>query len=224
MEIIGFSVCHQLDSRSLIFGNIISPLCSRCAGIYIGFLISAIILFLMFRKKQSELPPLYVLIILAVFFLSTIIDGLASYLGLYMTNNIIRFSTGFLCGASIMAVLYPVFNYQYYKDPLKEKIFRRPFTFIIFILSLIAFIIFTLFRFDFLGGFYYYLSSLSVVFTFFFVSLVMAYLIPFFSQKADRLFSKYLIIPIVIALVLAAVELFIAYKFHELMNYFAFPS
>jgi uncharacterized membrane protein len=224
MEIIGFSVCHQLDSRSLIFGNIISPLCSRCAGIYIGFLISAIILFLMFRKKQSELPPLYVLILLAVFFLSTIIDGLASYLGLYMTNNIIRFSTGFLCGASIMAVLYPVFNYQYYKDPLKEKIFRRPFTFIIFILSLIAFIISTLFRFDFLGGFYYYLSSLSVVFTFFFVSLVMAYLIPFFSQKADRLFSKYLIIPIIIALVLAAVELFIAYKFHELMNYFALPS
>ena len=224
MEIIGFSVCHQLDSRSLIFGNIISPLCSRCAGIYIGFFISAIILFLMFRKKHSELPPLYVLIILAVFFLSTIIDGLASYLGLYMTNNIIRFSTGFLCGASIMAVLYPVFNYQYYKDPLKEKIFRRPFTFIIFVLSLIVFIIFTLFRFDFLGGFYYYLSSLSVVFTFFFVSLVMAYLIPFFSQKADRLFSKYLIIPIVIALVLAAVELFIAYKFHELMNYFAFPS
>ena len=155
MEIIGFSVCHQLDSRSLIFGNIVSPLCSRCAGIYIGFLISAIILFLMFRKKQSEMPPLYVLIILAVFFLSTIIDGLASYFGLYMTNNIIRFSTGFLCGASIMAVLYPVFNFQYYKEPLKEKIFKRPFTFIIFVLSLIVFIIFTLFRFDFLGGFYY---------------------------------------------------------------------
>ena len=221
MEIIGFSVRHQLDPRSLIFGNIVSPLCSRCAGIYIGFLISAIILFLMFRKKQSEMPPLYVLIILAVFFLSTIIDGLASYLGLYMTNNIIRFSTGFLCGASIMTVLYPVFNYQYYKDPLKEKIFRRPFTFIIFVLSLIVFIIFTLFRFDFLGDFYYYLSSLSVVFTFFFVSLIMTYLIPFFSQKADRFFSKYLIIPVIIAFALAAVELFVSYKLHELMNYFA---
>lgn len=221
MEIIGFSVCHQLDSRSLIFGNIVSPLCSRCAGIYIGFLISAIILFLMFRKKQSEMPPLYILIILAVFFLSMVIDGLASYLGLYMTNNIIRFSTGFLCGASIMAILYPVFNFQYYREPSKERVFRRPFTFIIFVLSLIAFIIFTLFRFDFLGGFYYYLSSLSVVFTFFFVSLVMSCLIPFFSQKAGRFFSKYLIIPTVIALVLTAVEIFIAYKFHELMNYFA---
>ena len=146
MEIIGFSVCHQLDSRSLVFGDITSPLCARCAGIYIGFLITSIILFLMFRKKQSDLPPAYVLAILAIFFLSTIIDGLASYLGLYMTNNIIRFSTGFLCGAAIMAVLYPVFNFQYYRNPSKEKIFKRPFTFIIFVLSLIAFIILTLFQ------------------------------------------------------------------------------
>ncbi len=221
MEIIGFSVCHQLDSRSLIFGNIVSPICSRCAGIYIGFLIAAIILFLMFRKKQSDLPPVYVLVILAVFFLSTVIDGLASYLGLYMTNNIIRFATGFLCGASIMAVIYPVFNFQYYKNPLKEKVFKRPFTFIIFVLSLIAFIILTLFQLDFLGSFYYYLSSLSVVFTFFFVSLVMVYLVPFFSQKADRFFTKYLIIPIILALVLAVVELFVAYKLHEFTNYFA---
>ncbi len=221
MEIIGFSVCHQLDSRSLIFGNIVSPICSRCAGIYIGFLIAAIILFLMFRKKQSDLPPVYVLVILAVFFLSTVIDGLASYLGLYMTNNIIRFATGFLCGASIMAVIYPVFNFQYYKNPLKEKVFKRPFTFIIFVLSLIAFIILTLFQLDFLGSFYYYLSSLSVVFTFFFVSLVMVYLVPFFSQKADRFFTKYLIIPIILALVLTVVELFVAYKLHEFTNYFA---
>jgi len=220
MEIVGFSVCHQLDSRSLIFGNITSPVYSRCAGIYIGFLISAVILFLMFRKKQSELPPLYALIIIAVFFLSTFIDGLASYFGLYMTSNIIRFSTGFLCGASIMAVLYPVFNFQYYRDPSKERVFRRPFSFIIFVLSLVVFIVLTLFRFDFLGSFYYYLSSLSVVFTFFFVSLVMAYLIPFFSQKARRLFSKHLIIPTVIALLLTAVEIFIAYKLHALMNYF----
>jgi hypothetical protein len=48
----------------------------------------------------------------------------------------------------------------------------------------------------------------------------MTYLIPFFSQKADRLFSKYLIIPTIIALAFAAVELFIAYKFHEFMNTF----
>lgn len=221
MEIVGFSVCHQLDSRSLVFGDTVTPLCSRCAGIYIGFLIAAIILFIMFRRRQSELPPLYIMIILAVFFLSTVIDGLASYLNLYTTNNILRFSSGFLSGAAIMVVLYPVFNFQYYKEPVKERIFRKPVTFIVFVALLTAFIVFSLFQFEFLGNFYYYLSGISVIFTFFFVSLVMVFLIPRFSRKADRLFTRYLILPAVLALLMAALELFIAYKFHQLMVQFA---
>ncbi|HAJ96014.1 MAG TPA: hypothetical protein DCP02_07255 [Actinobacteria bacterium] len=217
MELVGFSVCHQLDSRSLAFGDIMTPVCSRCGGIYIGFMAAAAILFIMFRKKQNDLPPLYVLIISAVFFLSTIIDGLASYSGLYMTNNIIRFSTGFLCGASIMTVLYPVFNFQYYKKSLNERIFKKPATFIIFTAILIASIVFTLFRFDFLGNFYYYLSGISVIFTFFFVSLVMIFLIPPFSQQAEKLFNRYLMLPAALALILTFVEIFIAYKLHQLM-------
>ena len=217
IELVGFSVCHQLDSRSLAFGDIVTPLCSRCAGIYIGFTAAALILFIMFRKKQNDLPPLYVLIISAVFFLSTIIDGLASYSGLYVTNNIIRFSTGFLCGASIMTVLYPVFNFQYYRQSLNERIFKRPVTFITFTTILIASIVFTMFRFDFLGSFYYYLSGISVIFTFFFVSLVMIFLIPPFSQQAKKLFNRHLILPVVLALILTFIEIFIAYKLHQLM-------
>jgi uncharacterized membrane protein len=176
---------------------------------------------MMFRSRQSELPPLYVIIILAVFFLSTLIDGLASYLGLYITNNVLRFSSGVLCGAAIMAVLYPVFNFQYYRQPARERIFRRPWTFILFVLMLAAFIVLSLFQFEFMGHFYYYLSGISVIFTFFFVSLVMILLIPGFSQKAGRLFTRYLILPSLLAVVLAAVELFIAYKFHQLMERFA---
>ena len=218
IDLVGSSVCHQLDSRSLAFGDIITPVCSRCAGIYIGFMAAAVILFIMFRRKQNDLPPLYILIILSIFFLSTVIDGLASYSGLYMTNNIIRFSTGFLCGASIIAILYPVFNFQYYRESSKERIFKGPVTFTIFTATLIAFIIFTLFRFDFLGSFYYYLSGVSVIFTFFFVSLVMVFLIPPFAQQAEKLFSRHLILPAVFALILTFVEIFISYKLHQLMT------
>jgi len=221
IEIIGFSVCHQLDSRSLVFGGTVTPLCSRCAGIYMGFMVAALILFLMFRKRQSELPPLYIMVILGVFFLSTVIDGLASYLGLYATNNIVRFTTGVLCGSAIMAVLYPVFNYQYYQDPGKERIFKRPVTFIIFIMAMIAFTVISLLQPGTLGRFYYYLSGISVIFTFFFVSVVMVFLVPGFSQKAERLFTRYLILPVILALPLTALELFIAYKFHQLMEIYA---
>ncbi len=162
-----------------------NSLCSRCAGIYMGFVIAAVILFILFRRKQSELPPLYVMIILAIFFLSTIIDGLSSYLGLYATNNIIRFSSGVFCGSAIMTVLYPVFNFQYYREPSKERIFRKPLTFTVFFLVLVVFIVLSLFQPAILGGFYYYFSGISVILTFFFVSLVMMFLIPGFSQRAD---------------------------------------
>jgi uncharacterized membrane protein len=199
----------------------VSPICSRCAGIYIGFVVAGVILFIMFRKKQSELPPLYIMIILAVFFILTIVDGLASYLGFYETNNIIRFTSGTLCGAAIISVLYPVFNFQYYRKSAKERIFIRPITFIIFCLVLAAFIIFSLLRPPLLGSLYYYFSGISVILTFFFVSLTMMFLIPGFSQKADRLFTRHLIIPSVLALLLTALEIFIAYGMHRLMDRFA---
>jgi uncharacterized membrane protein len=186
-----------------------------------GFIVAALILFIMFRKKQCELPPLYIMIILGVFFISTIIDGLASYLGIYETNNIVRFSSGTLCGAAIITVLYPVFNFQYYRKPAKERIFIRPITFIIFCLILAAFIIFSLLRPPLLGSFYYYFSGISVILTFFFVSLTMMFIIPGFSQKADRLFTRHLIIPSVLALLLTALEIFIAYGMHRLMDRFA---
>jgi hypothetical protein len=120
-----------------------------------------------------------------------------------------------------VTILYPVFNFQYYRKPAKERIFIRPVTFIIFCLILAAFIVFSLLRPSWLGSFYYYSSGVSVILTFFFVSLTMMFLIPVFSQKADRLFTRHLVIPSVLALLLTALELFIAYGMHKLMDRFA---
>lgn len=217
IEIIGFSVCHQFPPRSLVIGNIILPICSRCSGLYTGFLVTAVILFIMFRKKESELPPIYILVILALFFLSTIIDGIASNFGLYNTNNNLRFITGFLCGSSIMIIIYPIFSFQYYKESIKEKIFKKPLKFIIYALIVIGFIIITLLRLNFLSYFYYYLVGSSVLFTFYFINLVLILLFPLFSQKAYRLLSKYLILPSILAIALSLVELLVFYWFHKLI-------
>ncbi len=218
IQSVGFSVCHQLQARSLHFGDIIIPICSRCTGIYAGFFISAVILFILFRKKENGLPPLYILIILIIFFMSMIIDGAGSYLGLYETNNIIRFITGFLSGASVMVILYPIFVFQYYKNSKTEKIFKKPSKFIVFIIVLSVFAALTLFRIDFMGLFYYYLSIFSVLFTFYAVNLVMVLLVPFFSQKAVRLGSKYLILPSIISVALMSIEIFASYKLHQVLN------
>lgn len=171
----------------------------------------------MYRKKEGGIPPLYILIILSLFFLSNIIDGIASNFNLYNTNNNLRFITGFLCGSSIMIITYPIFVFQYYKRTKKENIFKRPLKFITYIILVLAFITITLARLNFLGYFYYYLAAFSVLFTFYFMNLVVALLIPSFSQKAYKLASKHLILPSIIAIALSLVELLVSYWFHKLI-------
>ena len=214
--ILGSSVCHQLPERSLEAGNVTVPVCARCEGIYTGFLFAALILFIMFRKKESDLPPLYIIIILCLFVLSTIIDGVLSYFSIMSTNNFSRLITGYLSGVSAMTIIFPIFNYQYYKKSREIRIFSRPWQFILFLAINSAIIAAALSGVNFLGYIFFYASTVAVIFTFYFVNLIIIFLIPYFARKAERLLSKYLIIPTIIALSLTALELFISYKLHQL--------
>lgn len=211
---LGASVCHQIPERSLKMGGLVLPICSRCCGIYIGFFVCAIFMFLIFRKRESDLPPLYILIILIIFILSTVIDGLLSYFSVIQTNNIARFVTGFLSGSSSMVIIYPIFNYQYYKNSYDVRIFASPLKFIFFIAVNSLIILITLLQIGFLRHFYYYLSAVSVIFIFYFINLLIILLIPAFSRKAPRLFSKYLVLPTILALAMSSMELFASYKLH----------
>jgi len=126
----------------------------------------------------------------------------------------------YISDGSIMSITYPIFTFQYYKESKKEKIFKKPHKFIIYILILIVFITITLLKLNFLGYFYYYLVGSSVLFTFYFINLVMVLLIPLFSQRASRLTSKYLILPSIIAIVLSLLELFVSFWFHKFIILF----
>jgi uncharacterized membrane protein len=215
---IGFAVCHQMPSRTIVMGGILLPLAGRTSGIYIGFLISAIVLFALFRKRENGLAPLYIILIFYLFIFSTMFDWAASHLGLYESSNNIRFITGFLAGSSIMAIIFPVFNFQYYKKSSSNRIFKKPVKFIIYFLILVLFITITLFRFSSLSMFYYYLSAFSVFFTFFLVNLLMLLLIPVFANKAQRLISRFLILPSIISFALTFIELFMSFKLHEIFK------
>jgi len=215
---IGFSVCHQIPKRTLFFGKIYMPVCSRCSGIYIGFLVSIIFLFLAFRKRESDLPPVYVIVCAAVFILSTIIDGILSYCGIYFTNNIIRLITGYLFGAGIAIIIYPIFIYQYYRFSQRKKIFYHFKYFIYFLFISSFFIIIQLSSLSVLGNFFYYLNGIAVLFTFYFTNLTLVLLIPFFAQKAQKFLNKYFLLPSAIALAAAALELFISFKLHSLIR------
>jgi len=215
---LGFSVCHQLPERTLLLGSILMPVCSRCSGIYIGFLFTIVFLFISFRKKESDLPPVYVIIIAIVFILSAVVDGILSYLGYYETNNIIRLATGYMFGAGISIIIYPVFVFQYFKNFQKKKIFssyRQFFYFLVF--SIFACLVQILGPY-WSGTFFYYLNGFSVIFTFYFSNLTLFLLIPYFSQKASKLFGRHLILPSVTALAAALLELFFSYKLHIFLS------
>ncbi|MCL4378815.1 MAG: DUF2085 domain-containing protein [Actinobacteria bacterium] len=214
---LGFSVCHQIPERTLFFGKILMPVCSRCSGIYIGFLISIIFLFLTFRKKESDLPPVYIMILSIMFILSAIVDGALSYLGVYETNNILRLITGYLFGSGIAIIIYPIFVYQYYKVSRWERIFYHFKYFIYFMAVSLSIMIIMLLQPAIFGTFFYYLNGIAVIFTFYFTNLTLFLLIPSFSQKAQKLFSRYLAVPSVIALTAALIELFIMYELHSLI-------
>lgn len=215
---IGFSVCHQLPERTLLFGKILMPVCSRCSGIYIGFLLTIIFLFVLFRKRESDLPPVYVIVAAVVFILSAIVDGFFSYLGFYSTNNIIRLTTGYLFGAGISIIIYPVFVYQYFKNFQRKKIFYNYKQFVYFMIFSIFFILVQILSPSWLGTFFYYLNGFSVIFTFYFSNLTLFLLIPGFSQKTKKLFSRQLIFPSVLALAATLLELYISYKLHVFLS------
>lgn len=217
LYLVGASVCHQIPARSFFADPLKIPVCARCEGIYVGFFITAIILFIMFRKKESDLAPVYVLVIMVLFVLSTVVDGSLSYFFGFATNNILRFTTGYLAGSAAMTVIYPVFNYQYYSQPAAVKIFFRPWQFIIFIVLSSFFIIAGILNIRAINVFLLYLSAFAVMFTFYFVNLVMLLLIPAFSRKAKRLFTRYILLPTFLALSLVALELYISYRLHLYM-------
>ncbi len=213
--ILGASVCHQLPERSFKAGNLSIPVCARCEGIYIGFLFAALILFIMFRKKESELPPVYIIVILCLFVMSTIIDGVLSYFAVTSGNNYSRLITGYLSGVAAITIIFPIFNYQYFRKSKEVKIFNRPWQFMVFLVINGAIIAAAISGLDLLDYIFFYSSAIAVIFTFYFVNMILIFLIPYFARKADRLFTRYLVIPSLIALSLTALELFISYKFHQ---------
>ena len=217
-DLSGFSVCHQLPDSSMLLGNIYMPVCCRCSGIYIGFFLSIVILFLMHKKRQSDMPPLYIIIISCFFIVSTFADGLLSYLGIYETNNIIRMITGYLSGSGIAVIIYPIFIFQYYRISERIKIFETYQFYIFFIIitvnAIIIQVLLLLLKPAFFALFFYYFNFFCIIFTFWFSNLALSLLIPHFSQKAEKLFGKNLIFPLLLSAVLSFVELFSSYRLH----------
>ncbi len=216
-DTIGFSVCHQLSERSLAIGNITMPVCSRCMGIYTGFMITTLALFILYRKKQSGFAPTYILVLSVFFIISAGADGLLSYANIYRTNNIARMITGYFSGMGLSIICYPVFAWQFYKNSRDKKILKNAWHFIILLFVAGVFFLAGILKPAFIDIVFYYLNIIAIVFSFIYSNILIILLIPYFSNKAERLFSKHLVLPLVFGTGLSFFEIYLLKLLHSFM-------
>ena len=145
LNAVGYSVCHQMTERSFVLGEHQSPLCARCAGMYLGALVTVIAHW--FWGRQGKLPPLWINILLGLGFLAFAMDGLNSAINflpfmpsLYQTTNLTRLITGTMVGLGIGSILMPIFNQTVWSNWTSNSAFDKAYRFplIVAILSLVG--------------------------------------------------------------------------------------
>ncbi|HEY6403715.1 MAG TPA: DUF2085 domain-containing protein [Blastocatellia bacterium] len=103
----GFSaVCHQSAERSFYFHGYPMGVCSRCAGIYAGFIIGLALYPLLRDLREDRFPPRRLLIGAAI---PMVIDFTAGSLGLFANTFLSRALTGILFGSVAAFYIIPGF-------------------------------------------------------------------------------------------------------------------
>jgi uncharacterized membrane protein len=99
-----FRVCHQVPARSLWIHGVCLPVCARCTGIYLGFLIGWIAWGLVPEPRRSR-PISSTLLFLGLAPLG--IDGLINSTTLVTSPAWLRTATGLVTGIAAARALWP---------------------------------------------------------------------------------------------------------------------
>lgn len=90
-------VCHQIPEKSMTINSSYILVCSRCTGIYIGALLTSLIMILLNLSKNKSTIKLFLFSSLLM-----LLDVISYNLGIYGYSKTIAFSTGFLLGSVVI--------------------------------------------------------------------------------------------------------------------------
>ena len=97
-------LCHQLPERSYFIAGHKFAVCSRCTGVYAGFLLTLLGYPLIRSLRSVEVPARRWLF---VFSLPLLIDFALGFFGIWENTHSSRFITGFLFGSVVVFYVMP---------------------------------------------------------------------------------------------------------------------
>ena len=117
MEFLGYGACHQRAGTVFFGSDIYMPVCSRCTGIYIGFIFTLLMILLADRRLKIVLPGKKIIAALIGFFALMVLDVFLSAIRVLPAgaDNIIRFLTGYFTGMFLPLLLLPLKNSLVFK-------------------------------------------------------------------------------------------------------------
>ncbi len=124
-------VCPQRPAHSYFFDGQQMPLEARMVGIFAGFLLTFLGLWLVGRGRALQWPSRRLNIVLAACVLVMVFDGLNStfldlgWLTLYQPQNWLRVVTGAVSGVGMAGLLLPVVNITVWRRGYLTPTFRR---------------------------------------------------------------------------------------------------
>lgn len=109
-------VCHQQGAKLFELLGINTMVCSRCAGIYLGVLISSILFLFMSVNINSGIKYLLISSI------PLILDVILYHTGLYEYSKPVAFSTGLVFGSAGFYYFYIGLEKLFFEYKTEEKI------------------------------------------------------------------------------------------------------
>lgn len=115
-------VCAQIPTHVFYPGGEELPLCARNTGIYLGFIVTLVTLYLRGMGRAQRLPPWFIILPLVCGIAFMAVDGfnsLALDLGLphlYQPHNLLRLASGLLTGLALAILTLPTLNRLFWRE------------------------------------------------------------------------------------------------------------
>ncbi len=110
--------CHQIPERCYYFSKKPLFVCSRCLGIYLGFLISFFWLIFLYSGFIAGVRIFWIFLL----FIPMVFDGLTQFFNLRNSRNNMRLATGLLAGAGTAYLTYSAFSLIFFSESILLKL------------------------------------------------------------------------------------------------------